>query len=300
MRDDRNGITRETPRLRRLFEDEVHLVGFPESHEQGDGDVGRRFRRERLEDLGPQGARRGLEDPHPVPVPLLVEGEEGVAHGEAQGAEHVSRLGPREDGGVSGDVLSVDEEGRHRVFPITPPAQEEGGPLPVGGFGEKGGAVFHELLDHPAALLREDAGENEVSARGRPPQEFGGHVDQDLRDQVSKDQVEGAGDRGQGSGLRAEHVRHAVLRGILRGDVDRHRVGVDPEDTLRAEARRGDPEDARSRPHVEGVTWGRERSNTSSIIRRHIRVVSWVPVPEGLSGVDRQHDLALSRLDRLP
>ncbi len=115
---------RDHPRdaqLRRLFEDEVHLVGFRESHEQGDGDVGRRFRRERLEDLGPQGARRGLEDPHPVPVPLLVEGEEGVAHGEAQGAEHVPRLGPGEDGGVAGDVLSIDEEGRHRVSPIRLP-----------------------------------------------------------------------------------------------------------------------------------------------------------------------------------
>src|SRR5512141_325748 len=138
-----------------------------------------------------------------------------------------------------------------------PPSKEERRPLPVDGFGEKGGAVFHELLDDPAALLRKDAGENEVPARGRPPQEVGGHVDQDLRDQIAKDQVEGAGDRGQGGRLRAEHVRHPVFQGVLRGDGHRHGVGVDREDTLRAEARRGDPEDPRSRPHVEGVPGGR-------------------------------------------
>src|SRR5512143_1162249 len=84
----------------------------------------------------------------------------------------------------------------------SPPAEEERRPLSVDGFGEKRGAVLRELLDHPAALLRQDAGENEVAARRRPPQEVGGHVDQDLRDQVPKDQVEGAGDRGQGSRLR--------------------------------------------------------------------------------------------------
>src|SRR5512143_1321948 len=30
-----------------------------------------------------------------------------------------------------------------------PPAEKERRPLPVGGFGEKEGAVFHKLLDHP-------------------------------------------------------------------------------------------------------------------------------------------------------
>jgi len=76
--------------------------------------------------------------------------------------------------------------------------------------------------------------------------------------------------------------------------------GIPGFHTLCAEARRGDPEDPRSRPHVEGVAGGRGEiehvlDHPQAQSRGLVRSGS-----EGLARVDRQHDLVFSRLDRLP
>src|SRR5512141_204602 len=256
VRDDRNGVTCETPssvafsRMKSI----LSAFGSPTNRETATSGGGSGGNASRISARRERDVASRIRIRYRVPPSWKAKRESPA---ERRRERSMCPASAPERTAVSPEMFFRSTKKVGIAFPWSPPAEKEGRPLSLDGFGEKDGADFHELLDHPAAFLRKDAGEDEVSARGRAPQELGGHVHQDLRDQVPQDQVEGAGDRGKGSGLRAERVRHAVRQGVPRGAVHRHGVGVDREDALRAEARRGDPEEPRSRTDVEGVAGGR-------------------------------------------
>src|SRR5512141_1509339 len=245
VRDDRNGVTRETPnsvafsRMKSI----LSAFGSPTNRETATSGGGSGGNASRISARRERDVASRIRIRYRFPLSSKAKKESPT---ERRRERSMCPASVPERTAVSPEMFFRSTKKVGIAYPRSPPAEEEGRPLSIDGFGMEGGAVFHKLLDHPTALLRKDAGKDEVSARGRPPQELGGHVHQDLRDQVPQDQVEGAGDRGQGSGLRAERIRHAVRHGVPCGDVHRHRVGVDPEDAHRAEARRGDPEDPRS------------------------------------------------------
>src|SRR5512140_437468 len=193
VRDDRNGITRETPssvafsRMKSI----LSAFGSPTNRETATSGGGSGGNASRISARRERDVASRIRIRYRFPSSSKAKKESPT---ERRRERSMCPASVPERTAVSPEMFFRSTKKVGIAFPRSLPTEEEGRPLTVGGFGERGGAVFHELLDDPAALLRKDTGENEVSARGRTPEEFGGHVDQDLRDQVSEDQVEGAGD----------------------------------------------------------------------------------------------------------
>src|SRR5512143_2029946 len=122
VRDDRNGVTRETP----------SSVAFSRMLARRERDVASRIR---IRYRFPPSSKAKKESPTerrrersmcPASVP------ERTAVSPEMFFRSTKKVGIAVSRSCSG-----------------PPAEKERRPLPVGGFGEKEGAVFHKLLDHP-------------------------------------------------------------------------------------------------------------------------------------------------------